>query len=171
MTTTSTDQLTLAIANHQAITDQIYSYCRAMDRIDHQLGYSIWHEYGTAHYGPMFSGTGRGFIDWVCEQHSGMLSHSHQVSNILIQLDGDKAGSESYVTAALRFRQDSKLMQVTAKGRYVDRWSRRDGRWAIDHRIYIQDFDEMHEVTATLTEGWSRRDRQDQSYEVLPAQL
>jgi len=58
-------------------------------------------------------------------------------------------------------------MQVTVKGRYVDRWSRRDGRWAIDHRIYIQDFDEMHEVAATLTEGWGRRDRQDSSYEVL----
>lgn len=170
MTNTYADQLTLTLADHQAITDQIYSYCRAMDRIDHQLGYSIWHEGGTALYGPMFSGTGRGFIDWVCEQHSGMLSHSHQVSNILIRLDGDKAGSESYVTAALRLRLEGKLMQMTARGRYIDRWSRRDGRWAIDHRIYMHDFDEMREITTTLTEGWGRRDLQDSSYEVLNPQ-
>jgi hypothetical protein len=37
-----------ALADRQAVTDQIYRYCRAMDRIDHALGYSIWHPDGTA---------------------------------------------------------------------------------------------------------------------------
>ena len=39
------------VADRQAITDQIYRYCRAMDRIDHELGYSIWHEDAVADYG------------------------------------------------------------------------------------------------------------------------
>ncbi len=168
MTNPTADQLTSASADRQAITDQIYKYCRAMDRIDHQLGYNVWHEDGTADYGAMYNGSGRGFIDWVCEQHSAMLGHSHQVSNILIEIDGDRAGSEAYVTAALRIRQDGRLVQVTARGRYIDRWSRRDGRWGIDHRVYVQDFDELREVAATLTEGWGRRDREDPSYRVLP---
>ncbi|HLS98796.1 MAG: nuclear transport factor 2 family protein [Porticoccaceae bacterium] len=156
-----------ALADREAIREQIYRYCRAMDRIDHQLGYGIWHPDGSADYGPMYSGSGRGFIDWVCEQHSAMLGHSHQVANILIQLDGDRAGSEAYVTATLRFRQEGRLMQTIARGRYVDRWSRRDGRWAIDHRTYIHDFDELVDVPASITEGWGRRDTTDPSYAVL----
>ena len=158
------NDITQELADREAIRAQIYRYCRAMDRIDHELGYSIWHP---GDYGPMYSRRGRGFIDWVCEQHRAMLGHSHQVANILIQLDGDRAGSEAYVTATLRFRQEGKLMQTIARGRYVDRWSRRDGRWAIDHRIYIHDFDELVEIPARITEGWGQRDTTDPSYAVL----
>src|ERR1700754_4718883 len=97
-----TDPLLQSVSDRQQITDQIYRYCRAMDRIDHELGYSIWHEDGTADYGHNFQGTGRAFIDHVCQQHAGLQQHSHQVSNIIIELDGDSAGSEAYVTATLR---------------------------------------------------------------------
>jgi hypothetical protein len=128
-----------SIADRQAITDQIYRYCRAMDRIDHELGYSIWHEDGTADYGvEVFQGTGRGFIDFVCGQHRGTLNHSHQVTNIVIELDGDRAGSEAYMTLSMRVERDGRLMQIGVLSRYIDRWSKRDGRWAIDHRLSDQ---------------------------------
>ena len=99
------------VSDRQDITDQIYRYCRAMDRIDHELGYSIWHEDGTADYGHNFQGTGRAFIDHVCQQHAGLQQHSHQVSNIIIDLDGDTAGSEAYVTATLRMVRGDQLMR------------------------------------------------------------
>ncbi len=88
---TSLDQ----VVARQKITDQIYRYCRAMDRIDRALGYSIWHADGTADYGENFQGSGQGFIDHVCQQHAGLQHHSHQVSNVIIELDGDRAGSEA----------------------------------------------------------------------------
>lgn len=157
------------VADRQAITDQLYRYCRAMDRIDHQLGYSIWHEDGTADYGHNFQGTGRGFVDHVCLQHSHLLMHSHQLSNIIIELDGDQAGSESYVTATLRMRRDDKLLQMSVLNRYVDRWSRRDGRWALDHRIAVIDMDEIREVTPMRDHDQGTRDRGDPSYSVLKA--
>ena len=48
-----------ALIDRQAITDQIYRYCRAMDRMDHEQGYAIWHEDGTADYGSdVFQGSG-----------------------------------------------------------------------------------------------------------------
>ena len=157
------------VSDRQEITDQIYRYCRAMDRIDHQLGYSIWHEGGTADYGHNFLGTGRGFIDHVCAQHAGLQQHSHQVSNIIIELDGDSAGSEAYVTATLRMNRDGKLMQMVVISRYVDNWSRRDGRWALDHRIAVMEMDEMREVIPMMEHGRARRDRTDPSYAVLKA--
>lgn len=158
-----------SVADRQEITQQIYLYCRAMDRIDAELGYSIWHADGVADYGEaVFRGSGRGFIDWVCERHSEMLGHSHQVSNIIIALDGDTAGSESYVTAALRFRIGERLVERTVRGRYADRWSRRDGRWAIDRRIYIHDLDDQQDVVSMEgPPGIGRRDRTDPSYAIL----
>ena len=158
----------IQLADHQAITDQIYRYCRAMDRIDQELGYSIWHDDGTADYGPNFQGTGRAFIDHVCAQHRQLLMHSHQVSNILIELDGDRAGSESYVTATLRMRREGRLLQMTVISRYVDRWSRRGGSgWALDHRIAVMDMDEIREVIPMKEHERASRARTDVSYSVL----
>lgn len=48
----------------------------------------------------------RGSVDHVCSQNSHLLQHSRQMSNIVIALDGDKAGSESYVTATLRMERE-----------------------------------------------------------------
>lgn len=159
--------LLVQVADKLAITDQIYRYCRAMDRIDHELGYSIWHEDGTADYEHNFQGSGCGFIDHVCSQHSHLLQHSHQMSNIVIELDGDRAGSESYVTATLRMEREGRLMQMTVLSRYVDRWSKREGRWALDHRRAVMEMDEIREITPMKQHsGWTR-DRNDPSYEVL----
>jgi hypothetical protein len=157
-----------AIADRQEISDLIYRYARAMDRIDHALGYSIWHEDGTADYGAdVFVGRGHDFIDHVCRQHAGLLTHSHQISNIIIELDGDTAGSESSVTATLRMQRDDRLIQMMVWSRYVDRWSRRDGHWGIDHRIAIIDFDEVREVTPLTNRAGGTRDWNDPSYSVL----
>lgn len=159
------------LAARQAITDQLYRYCRAMDRIDHELGYAVWHEGGAAEYGSLFQGTGRGFVDWVCETHRGLLSHAHELANVLIRVEGDRAVSEAYVNATLRFSQDDQLKQAEVHGRYLDTWSRRDGRWAIDRRVYVQDFDDVRDVTTALVGGWGKRDPQDPSYAVLGQSL
>jgi hypothetical protein len=160
------------VADRQAITDLIYRYCRSMDRIDPELGYTIWHDDAVADYGAeVYVGSGRGFIDFVCAQHRRTLTHTHQVSNIIIELDNDRAGSESYVTSALRFMQGDQLKQVTTWGRYIDQWSRRSGRWGIDKRIAIRDFDEFRDVAATTKLDRARRDRSDLSYTVLRGPL
>jgi hypothetical protein len=161
------------VFDKQAITEVIYNYCRGLDRMDRELASTVWHGGGTADYGAyMFQGTGEGFLDWVWVQHEGVDRHSHQISNILIEVDGDRAVSEAYVTAALRTRpRDGASFDIVNRGRYVDRWSRREGRWAIDHRRYVEDFTNLTPVadspmTAT-TQAASRRDRSDPSYEAL----
>ena len=151
-----------------AIAEQLANYARAMDRIDHELGYAVWHPDGTARYGAMFEGTGHAFIDWVCTTHARMIAHMHRVTNILIAVDGDSAASEAYVHATLRFEQDGVLRQGTALGRYLDRWSRRGGRWAIDHREYVQDIDEVVNAGPPLVGAFGgRRDRDDPSYAIF----
>jgi hypothetical protein len=159
-----------AAADRQEITDLIYRYCRAMDRMDHEQGYAIWHEDGLADYGlEIFQGSGRDFVDWVCESHKHLDAHSHQISNIVIELDGECAGSEAYVTATLRMNHDGKPMQITAWGRYIDQWSKRNGRWGIDKRVTVMDFDEMREVSPMKNHSDGSRDHADPSYAAIKA--
>jgi hypothetical protein len=153
--------------DRHAIAQQIYLYCRAMDRMDVSLGYSIWHEDGEADYGSVFQGSGYAFIDFVNRRHAEMHAHSHQVTNLMIFLDGDAASSESYVTAVLRMANGEGEKQLTARGRYLDRWSHRASRWAIDRRVYVHDFDDVRMVEPTGMASGGKRDTSDPSYAVL----
>jgi SnoaL-like domain len=143
----------------QEITEALYRYCRGDDRLDASLSQSLWHPDGPAEYGPkgvVFIGPTN---EWAQRIHPGLAKltgKSHRVSNILIELDGERAVSEAYVSATLwRNSVDQKLWQRTMVGRYLDRWSRRAGRWAVDHRRYIFDFsyeseDPSYTVLGTL---------------------
>ena len=161
-----------SLIDRQAITDLIYRYCRSVDRLDIALGHSIWHEDGMADYGAaVYQGPGKGVIDHICAQHRHTLHHSHQVSNILIRLAGDRAGSETYVTATLRVAGGKQLRQISVWGRYIDSWSRRGGRWGLDKRISIRDFDEIRDVVEMDRHDTGKRDGTDPSYDVLPTPL
>lgn len=157
-----------ALLDKQAIEDQLANYCRACDRLDKPLGYSVFHADATADYGAdVYQGTGRGFIDSVCEAHLHCVNHSHQVCNSVIALDGDSAGSETYFHSATRMMIEGKLMQIRVYGRYLDRWARREGVWAIVTRKTIFDFDETREVALTERHEQGERDPSDPSYAFL----
>lgn len=157
-----------ALADRQTIADLIYRYCRSVDRLDIPLGHSIWHDDAIADYGPtVYQGPGKGVIDLICAQHRKTLHHLHQVGNMLIELDGDRAASETYVTAALRVMAGETVRKITVWGRYIDSWSRRDGRWGLDKRIAIRDFDEIREVNEMTRHDVGRRDEADPSYEAF----
>ena len=166
------------------ITEAIYRYCRAVDRMDRELASTVFHEDATADYGPTYSGSAEGLIENLWRNHSKLLGHSHQVTNILIEVNGDRAGSESYAFGTLwDTTPDGALVVLTAYGRYLDRWSRRRGAWAVDHRRFVYDL--VYPATPSVApeavgvplarlaerrnpgDTAARRDRSDPSYEVL----
>jgi hypothetical protein len=154
----------------QAITEQLHHYCRAMDRIDNELGKAVWHADGTADFGELYRGTGAGWIEHVSRVHAAScLSHSHMVGNILIKVSGHTAVSETYVHAILLSDVDGKRLERNIRGRYLDRWSLRDGRWAIDHRKLLIDLSSSSEALGEglLSQPWGCRDRRDPSYDYL----
>ena len=157
------------LAARQQIVESLYSYCRALDRMDRPLADSVWHPGGTADYGPGYRGSATGFLDFVWAYHLRLESHSHMVSNTIISVDlnSGTAKSESYVAVWLRSAPSGgTVTDVFHRGRYVDRWSLREDLWAIDHRIYVADL--MHETSNQAgPETWGRRDTTDPSYQVL----
>jgi hypothetical protein len=160
------DETLQALLDREAIRDVLFRYCRGLDRMDRPLADTVWHEGGTAHYDGIFEGTGAGFLDWVWQAHAAMERHSHQITNVLIELDGDQAVSEAYVTVALWTKPDAegRQQELVGRGRYLDRWARRDGRWAIVHRLHLLDLSSASPLgRADVSEG-SRRDGRDGSY-------
>jgi len=152
----------------QAIAEQLHTYCRAMDRMDNDLGRSVFHADAPADYGTMYRGTGHGFIDYVYQAHAGMLLHQHQLGNVLIRIDGNRAFSESYVTVNFRLRNaDGSLVAMQSFGRYLDEWEKRHGRWAISRRHYLHAMDEARPVAESQYPSTGMRDRTDPSYAVL----
>ena len=156
------------LADKQAIRDLIYTYCRAVDRIDVPLGRSVWHEDSHADYGAnYYQGPGRDVVDLICKSHDGLISHSHQVTNILIDLDGESAGSEAYVTGTMRLKREGQLMHMGVWARYIDTWEKRGGAWGLASRTVVYDHEEIRPVTPMGQELRSTRDRSDPSYAVL----
>jgi hypothetical protein len=154
------------LLDERAIRETLFAYCRGVDRMDRPLARACWHAEGSADYRGMFTGSVDALLDWMWKLHERMETHSHQMTNLRIEVAGERAVSESYVTVALRTKGGaSPARDILSRGRYVDRWSRRDGRWAIDHRIYLNDWTSFvpvpDEPTSAIT---GRRDAKDASY-------
>jgi hypothetical protein len=157
------------LASKQAIRDTLSRYCRGLDRMDKAMARSVWHDHGTAHYIDMFEGSGHGFVDWVWQAHEGMERHSHQISNVLIEVEDNTAISEAYVTVVLWTNPDNNGQQqeIIGRSRYLDRWSLRNQRWAIDHRTHVLDMQTIQPLTRGEVNKQSSRDLDDVSYSLL----
>lgn len=153
----------------QAIRDQLSRYCRGLDRMDKEMAYAVFHEKSRAHYFDIYQGTGRGFVDWVWEAHVAMERHSHQITNVLVEVDGERATSESYVIVALWTNpaEDGSQLQIESRGRYLDRWSLRDGHWAIDERLHIVDLQTSAPLQRGDVNAESSRTRKDPSFDFI----
>jgi hypothetical protein len=157
------------LASKQAIRDTLSRYCRSLDRMDKAMARSVWHDDGTAHYIDMFEGSGHGFVDWVWQAHEGMERHSHQISHVLIEVEDNTAISEAYVTVALWTNPDNNGQQqeIIGRSRYLDRWSLRNQRWAIDHRTHVLDMQTIQSLNRGEVNKQSSRDLDDASYSLL----
>ncbi len=157
-----------ALLDKAAIREALYRYARSVDRLDAPLGHAVFHEDSHADYGEgVYQGPGRGCIDKIIKDHDHLTGHSHQIANILIALDGDRAGSEAYMTGTMRMLRDGKEFQIFVRARYLDAWEKRDGAWGIVRREVAYDHDEVREVTSMRGPSHSARDASDPSYGFL----
>jgi hypothetical protein len=159
------------LLDKQQITELLYRYCRAVDRIDRELGYSVWHDDAVADYGSIYQGSGRGVTDFICDSHKHGVVHSHQITNVIIELAGDTARSEAYITSGMILMRGEQPYQITTRGRYLDRWSRRAGRWGIEKRYFAGDINETRPVTLASIVPRFTLDRSDPSYALFDGSL
>lgn len=111
------------------IQDCIARHARGHDRHDVELLASTYHVDGVDEHGHAVN-PGPDYASWANQTHAATsVSHLHNVTTHLCEIDGDVAHCESYVMVVLVSpdRTTTSLMN----GRYIDRLERRDGQWRI----------------------------------------
>ena len=158
------------LLDRQDILDCIHRYCRGVDRFDRQMVLSVYHPDAVDDHGE-FVGGPEGFVDWAFGYHRKYQDGTHHiVTNHMCELDGDSAHTETYWIFSGINRDSPPSIHF---GRYLDRFERRNGRWAIATRVCII---EWHAALGELpmpaeviavqqASGISSRDRSDPSYQ------
>lgn len=132
-----------AILSRQAIADLVGAYGRGVDRADPELLASIFHDDSVVVTG-VVNGSGQRFAREITEFVSKNLDYCfHSVANHWVEINGDHAVGESYAIATVKAGGHD----VITGGRYIDAYERRDGRWKIKSRVFVQDWARGQAVT------------------------
>lgn len=172
----ASEQELRVLLDKQEIYEVLVTYCRGVDRCDAETVASVYHEDSVDDHG-YWKGAGRDFAPFVVNRLAEANSATtHSVTNVLIEVDGDEAFSESQVMVHLLRRDTDPVETDVMGGRYLDRLSRRDGAWRIDERTVVLDW-----TTTYLWDGapppvplggfaWGRREgRRDPVFELMPS--
>lgn len=164
------------LLDRQDILDCIHRYCRAVDRFDRQLLLSVYHPDAIDDHG-VFVGGPQAFADWAFGYHSlyQNLTH-HVVTNHSCELADDTAHTETYwlFCGTNKDPQTAQEQPSTIHfGRYLDRFERRQGIWAIAARVCIIEWHAAlgelpmpaELLAAYAATGTATRDRSDLSYQ------
>jgi len=128
------------LLDRQDILDCVIRYCRAVDRFDRELLLSVYHPDAIDDHGT-FVGNPQQFADWAFGYHSLYQNATHHiVTNHSCDLQGDVAHAETYwLFSGMNKDPESGVDWPSSVhfGRYIDRFERRNGKWAIAARACI----------------------------------
>lgn len=143
------------IESVDAIRTRLHAYCRGIDRRQPDIvRASFWPE-AEVEYG-IFNGNGHAFADAICGSLAagGCEATHHHLGNILIEVDGNAAISEAYLTAWHRLRRaDGSAYDCVFGARYHDRLECREGVWRIAFRRLVYDWVRNYADTADWSVG------------------
>jgi ketosteroid isomerase-like protein len=143
------------------ISDLMARYARGVDRGDWTAVRACYHPDAHDDHGA-YKGGIDGLMDHL-EQLAGMLTATtHELGNHLVEIDGDAARAETYCTGWYRRTDRHGHERLIAQGlRYLDRFERRAGRWAIAHRTVVLDWEHVFDPgrQAPIGPEWCRGGR------------
>lgn len=193
MTSDLERRLQLAL-DRQEIERVLYTYCRAIDRLDLELLRSVYHPDAIDYHGS-FEGNAHEFAEFIIDRIRRQTTYGfHTVTNPIIEIDGDRAICESaymgyhrvpggwesvsaffgeaYATEAEREGTLDQEHEYLCGGRYLDRFERRDGVWRIWRRRITNEWNQCRPSTHLLDGGRKHydlpgaRDRTDPVYDL-----
>lgn len=127
------DERLAALADRAEIEEVVRRYGRGIDRRDFGLVRSCYHPDATDDHGS-FAGTVDEYLVWVERLTAKYSMTMHLIAGVVIDLAGDVAAAESTGVAIHRSDDPAPHLNLATGFRYLDRFERRDGRWAIAAR-------------------------------------
>lgn len=165
----------------EAIRDVLGRYCRAIDRLDHELLMSCYHSDAVDEHGFFTSHSSKEFADLAIPSMESSFERSfYSLGTILIKVDGDQAISESYCISPKILREPDeegrKHMRIGGV-RFLDRFEYRNGEWRIAYRRLVGEWGIFHPTPTRTYQSFKippdenspslgLRDRTDFSYEL-----
>lgn len=135
-----------------ALTDLVALYCRGCDRRDFALVRSLYHDDAIDDHGAMFRGGPDDFVAWLPQAMAPWELTIHSITNSLFAIDGDVAEGEHHARAYHRTHAPDRHEYIV-HGRYLDRYTRREGVWKFSHRSLVFD---SGEIRAVDEEGYAK---------------
>lgn len=163
------------LASHQEITDILNQYARGWDRLDEEaLRGCFWPEAQHQHGG--FKGLSQDFITKAFPMVAKVKGTRHSISNVFIEIEGDRAFAECYFAATHRRMNAAGTDEEDyfLSGRYLDRLERRGGVWKIAMRRGLNEFERVEpradvSLAKADPEQLGRRKPEDPYYTMLAA--
>ncbi len=126
------------IADRLAIQEVIHAHSRGVDRCDQACIESAYWPEAEVEYGA-FEGRAHDFAAMVVQAlRGGYELTQHSVGNVMIELSGERAKSETYVAAY--HLQNGAQEEMFFSGRYLDLHEKRGDAWKIIHRTVVMDW-------------------------------
>lgn len=137
-----TDELIEKLQAEREIRDQLHRYCDAVNGLDIDALATVWHADATIDCEePVLKGPAVEAFGPLLQWYRLGNSRNIQFTNVIIEVEGDRAVSESYSMDVLGAMGSESVADRHRRGRYLDRWSRRGGLWALDHRAYVLSYE------------------------------
>ena len=136
------------LATHD-IRNTLYRYCRGVDRRDYGLVRSCYTASGIDRHGG-YQGGIDGFISFLQTELPRFETTMHYVANVLVEVRGERAVAESYVTAFHRVKptDDVPRHDFFLGLRYVDTLAKERGQgWLLADRTCVFEWSRRAEVT------------------------
>jgi hypothetical protein len=163
----------------QEITEVMYRFARALDRMDGDLMKGCyWEDAIEEHQDPIFpdlffyDGNAWEFVPIAMEGFHSLKATQHRISNPLIELDGDTARAECYVWAYHVGEEEGVDKEGILGGCHHFVFRRRGDEWRIQHRSTVFDWNQNQSASAIWSQNYSdkyrgRRGTDDPSYEYI----
>lgn len=167
-----------ALLAEREITQVIHRLASASDRGDVELAAECYQEGATEDHGGFIGSaqefiTRRGPIQFAETPSIPLMWHG--VTNISVELDGDRAFVESLVLVWQRLVKDDVESDVTVAGRYLDIFEKRDDKWRISSRTLVFDASRVEPITPSYWDAFDKpkellhfgvRSKKDISYKI-----
>lgn len=145
------------LVDRQAITRVLTTYARSVDRRDLATARSTYHDDAFDDHG-RYKGDVDGLFRFFEELGDTLVSTFHMLGTPHIELRGNTAWCETYCLYRRESAPDRPDGPVLQGLRYLDRLSKREGTWRIQHRQVVLDWEHAAGAEPVVPSGptWLR---------------
>ncbi len=118
----------------------VTSYCRAVDRGDYDGLRSLYHPDATDSHGSFSTGGVEAFIAQLRAAEPYVRVTQHNITTTNFVIEGEEARGEIYCLVFHTFAGPEHNSDVIIGGRYLDEYTKHDGRWRFRQRTIVADW-------------------------------